>query len=410
MTKETAKVTTNEVRQLGIIGLVGIFFVFLLQGSNIILAPAIMNIAKALDMDEGVVGLVGTLPSIFSVIAGLLAGRFAGRVVKYKTFLVLALLVSIIGGSCAALFPTWPVILFSRACVGFGVGVFFALPPVLIMKYYKGDDQRNKLGLANVFACLGGLLMTQTVGILVDIQWNSVFLIYTFGILALALICIGLKEPENAAANESVSTAKSETPTPKTKVRMPASVVLNFVLIFLVSLFGISAMIFISGIVQNRGLGTGLLAGTVVIMFNISGAASSFFFGRLYKAFKKHLAVVLLVVITTGLALIYFANSLVMAGAGMFCVGAFLLIIPTLLTDNAQHLQPEGVTFASSFLGVAMNLGIFIMGPYIQIATAIGNDGLAPLFFAIFGLAAVTVIFFVIRLLQKEPAVAVGQE
>ena len=389
---------TKETKQIGIIGLLGIFLVFLLQGSNIILAPAIMNIASALDMDEGIVGQVGTLPAIFSVIAGLLAGRFAGRVIKYKTFLVLSLLISIVGGSCAALFSTWPVILFSRACVGFGVGVFFALPPVLIMKYYKGDEQRNKLGLANVFACLGGLLMMQTVGILVDIQWNSIFLIYGAGIFALVLICIGLKEPESSVA--------SEAPSPKTKAKVPTPVVLNFVLIFVASLFGMSAMIFISGIVQNRGLGTGLLAGTVAIMFNISGAILSFFFGPLHKAFKKYLAIIILVVITIGLTLIYFANSLVMAGAGMFCVGAFLLIVPTLLTDNALHLKPEGVTFASSFLGVAMNLGIFVIGPYIQVATAIGNDGLAPLFFAILGLAVVAVIFFVIRLLQKEPAVS----
>ena len=387
---------TKETKQIGTIGLLGIFFVFLLQGSNIILAPAIMNIANALDMDEGIVGLVGTLPSIFSVIAGLLAGRFAGRVIKYKTFLILALLISIFGGSCATLFPTWPVILFSRACVGFGVGVYFALPPILIMKYYKGDEQRNKLGIANVFACLGGLLMTQTVGILVDIQWNYIFLIYTVGIIALVMICVGLKEPESAVA--------SEVPSKKTKVKIPAPVVLNFVLIFVASLFGLSAMIFISGIVQSRGLGTGLLAGTVAIMFNISGAGLSFFFGPLHRVFKKHLAIVILVVITAGLLLIYSANSLLMAGAGMFCVGAFLLIVPTLLTDNAQYLQPEGVTFASSFLGVAMNLGVFVMGPYIQVTTAIGKDGLAPLLFAIFGLVAATIVFFVIRLFQRESA------
>jgi len=95
---------------------------------------------------------------------------------------------------------------------------------------------------------------------------------------------------------------------------------------------------------------------------------------------------------------------LLMAGAGMFCVGAFLLIVPTLLTDNAQYLQPEGVTFASSFLGVAMNLGVFVMGPYIQVTTAIGKDGLAPLLFAIFGLVAATIVFFVIRLFQRESA------
>ena len=86
----------------------------------------------------------------------------------------------------------------------------------------------------------------------------------------------------------------------------------------------------------------------------------------------------------------------------MFCVGAFLLLIPTILTDNAQQLAPESITFAASFLGVVMNLGNFAMGPYMQFATAIGKDVLSPLFFGIFGLAATTVVFCVIRLFHKE--------
>jgi len=125
----------NEVKQLSIVGLMGILLVCLFQGGNTYLSPAIATIASALNMAPGTVAQIGTTPGIFSIISGLLVGRFAGTAVKYKTFLIFGLLITSIGGSCSVLFPLWPVILFSRMCVGFGVGIFFALPPALIMKY-----------------------------------------------------------------------------------------------------------------------------------------------------------------------------------------------------------------------------------------------------------------------------------
>jgi len=388
---------TKQTKHLSVIGLVGLLLVFLLQGSNAILSPAIAAIANALKMAPGTVAQVGTVPALFSVISGLLAGRFAGRVIKYKTFTVWSLLICIVGGSSAAVIPTWPMIMFSRACVGFGVGVFYAIPPVLIMKFYEGDAQRNKLGLANAFASVGGLLMMFTVGVLVDIQWNSVFWINLVGASALVLILMGLQEPESEVT-------VNQTTGEKEKLKIPLPVVLNFVMIFLTGLFGMNALMFISNVITDRGLGTGVHSGTVAIMFNVSATALSFFFGPLYKIFNKYFAIIIIVLVGIGLVLVYYASSLVMAGAGMFCVGTFLLMIPTLLTDNAQQLSPGSMTFAASFLGVVLNVGNFVLGPYIHATTTIGKDVLSPLFFGIFGLAGTAVVFFIIRLLQKAPA------
>ena len=346
-------------------------------------------------MATGTVALIGTLPGIFSIISGLLVGRFAGTAIKYKTFLILALVITSIGGSCSVLFPLWSVLLFSRMCVGFGVGIFFALPPALIMKYYSGDAQRSKLGLASSFGSAGGLLMMLAVGVLADIQWNFIFLIYSVAVIPLILVLIGLKEPERPLPSSAAL--------PKAKNNIPLPILLNFVMVFMLSLLGMTAMVFISSVIITRGLGTSVHAGVVAMMFNISGMILSVLFAPLYKIFKKYLAIIALVIVNIGLVLVYFATSLVMAGVGMFCVGGFLLMIPTTLTDNARWLKPEAMTFVASLLGVSLNVGAFMMGPYIQIATSLGNDILAPLFFAIFGLAATIIVFFVVRLFQKEP-------
>ncbi|MDR3124161.1 MAG: MFS transporter [Treponema sp.] len=384
------------MKQLTAIGLFGLYFAYLLQGSNSALGPAVAGIAENLQMSPGVVAQVGTFGALFGILASFLTGRFAGKI-KYKTFIVGSLLIFVVGGCVPMIISNWTVILFSRACVGFGVGVFFALPPALIMKFYTGESQQKNLGIANVFASAGGLIMQFIVGVLVDIKWNYVFSIFAIGIIALALIVFGMAEPEDSPS------AQAADDKPKVKAKIPGSAILNFVLIFFGGLFWMPSFLFISIVVVERGLGTGVHAGTVAIMLNVSAIILSFAFGFLYKIFNKFLAIIILLSVTAGMIIEYNATSLVMAGAGMFLVGAFLLMFPVLLSDNGKRLAPESITLAASLLMVAFQTANFLAGPFVSLMESLsGGNPIAGLFFAIFGEAAMVVIFFIIRLVQKD--------
>jgi MFS family permease len=332
------------------------------------------------------------------VLASLLAGRFAGRVIKNKIFIVGSLLISIIGGSLPLFIQNWGLMLFSRACAGFGVGVFFTLPSALIMLFYQGDRQRTNLGIANAVSSAGGMIMMFLVGVLVDVRWNYVFGVYWLGVFGLILILAGLPEPESAAL-EPTKIEKPKTP-------IPGPVILNFVLIFLTLTFAMPALLFVSSVVIDKGLGTGVHAGTVAIMFNVAATLLSSVFGLLYKVFKRFLAVILAGLVSVGLALLYYAGNLFMAGAGMFLVGSTLVLIPTLLSDNGKYLAPQGITFATSLFMIALNLGNFAAGFFAQAAAGLSGAyvELPGLFFAIFGMGATTVVFLVIRLLQRDTA------
>jgi predicted MFS family arabinose efflux permease len=385
------------MKQLTVVGLLGLYFTCLLQGGTAVLGPAVAGIAENLQISPSVAAQVGTFGSLFGIIASFLAGRFAGKI-KYKTFLVGSLFIFVVGGSIPTLVPNWPVILFSRACVGFGVGVFYALPPALIMKFYAGDLQQKNLGIANAFGSAGGLIMQFIVGILVDIKWNYIFSIFTIGVIALILIAIGLTEPEDSLGAPAAGDKA------KAKASIPGRAIANYVLIFLAGLFWMPSLLFVSIVVVERGLGTGVHAGSVAIMFNVSAILLSFAFGFLYKIFKKFLAIIVLLLVTLGMIIEYNATSLVMAGAGMFLTGAFLLMVPTLLTDNGKYLAPESITFAASLLIIAMNVAGFVAGPFVALMEGL-SGGAVPvpgLYFGIFGQAAVVVVFFIIRLVQKD--------
>jgi MFS family permease len=381
-------------KQLTVVGLVGLYFACFLQGGTAVLGPAVAGIAENLNIDPSVAAQVGTFGSLFGIISSFLAGRFAGKI-KYKTFLLASLLIFVVGGSLPVVIPTWGVILFSRACVGFGVGVFYALPPALIMKAFSGDLQQKKLGVANAFGSAGGLVMQLVVGVLVDIQWNYVFSIFIIGVIALVLIAFGLDEPEDAMGAVNAEQ-------PKAKTTIPARAWLNYVLIFLGGVFWMPSLLFISVVVVEKGLGTGVHAGIVAAMFNVSAVVLSFAFAFLYKIFKKFLAVFVLLLVAIGMIVEYTATSLFMAGLGMFLTGAFLLMVPTLLSDNGKIIPPESLTFGASLLIIAMNAASFVAGPFVSIAASLSNRFIPGLYLSIIGLLAVVVIYFFIRLFQKD--------
>jgi MFS family permease len=385
----------NMSKQMTFLALIGIYFACFLQGGTAILGPAVYSISTNLNIDTSVAAQVGTFGAIFGIIASFLAGRFAGKI-KYKTILLVSLVIFFVGGSVPMIdaLSSWNWILFSRACVGFAVGVVYALPPALIMKGFAGDLQQKKLGVANAFGSAGGLVMQFVVGILAAIKWNLVFAIFLVGIIPFILLALGLQEPEEAP----VAADK-----PKEKALLPAKAWLNFILIFVSGIFWMPSLLFVGIVVEQKLGGTPVISGMVAPMFNVAAVVLSLTFAALYKVFQKFLVVIVLLVVTIGMFIEYNATSFVMAGVGMFLTGAFLLMIPTLLSDNGKIVPPAGLTFAASLLIVAMNLAGFVTGPFIVAAASLVKTSLIPgLYIGIIGEFAVVVIFFFIRLVQKD--------
>jgi MFS family permease len=332
--------------------------------------------------------------------------------VRYKTILIAALALSVAGGAFPMLFPRhiapdavplyWRLILASRVIVGLCCGVFFTLPAVLIMRFYTGLKQKIYLGAVSAFGSASGLPAMLAAGALVDVNWSSVFAIYLAGTVPLVFVLFGLPEPENAAVPLKNRTV------PPSHARLPLPVVFNFVLIFLAFTFWIPAQLFISNIISARSLGSGFAAGVVSIMFNISSAALSFLFAPLHALCRKYLVVVVLILDAVGMALIFYADSLFMAGAGMFLLGSIMLLVPAMIVDNSEFLPPERATFATAMLTLALNLGLFAAGPFSNLTALMfagvdtaGGAAIAPIRFACAAFPLLALLCFAARFFQK---------
>jgi predicted MFS family arabinose efflux permease len=113
-----------------------------------------------------------------------------------------------------------------------------------------------------------------------------------------------------------------------------------------------------------------------------------------------------MLVVAAGLLLLYFATNIVMVGAGMFLVGAELIMIPTLLSDNGKLSTPANAAFATALLMALFNVGGFFTGPFMILSSkAQGMDVPGP-FFAGIIMAVFAIITLIIRVAQKEPGQA----
>lgn len=382
-----------EKKELGFLGLLALLSVFLLQGGAGNLNPAINGIAQGLNMDPTIVTQIASFPSIFAVIISFLAGKYAGKKIKYRTFLIFAILIFGIGGSLPLFFSTWPLILFSRACVGIGIGSFFTLAPALVISLCDESKKSNIMGIGSAVATAGGILVQMISGYLVDINWNLAFAVHFIGFLSLILVAIGLPEPE---LPEEVQK--------KDKTNLPKAVYLNSLLVMLFMMFSIPIIISVSTIIVERGFGTGLEAGTASSLFTVGGTVFSLLFGTMYKKFKKYTLAIVFLCTNIGMILVYFSANLFMVFIGMFVIGMGPVSTAALMMDNNVLVEEKDIVTASSSIIIFANIGNFLASYLLMLLTKLTSGfqiDYPAMFITLILMAILTIVAFVIKKNQK---------
>ncbi|HCX63836.1 MAG TPA: hypothetical protein DHN33_01315 [Eubacteriaceae bacterium] len=383
-------------KRVGFIGMLAILSIFLLQGGAGNLNPAINSIAQGLEMDPTVVTQVASFPSMFAIIISFIAGRFVGKKIKFRPFLISAILIFGIGGALPLVVSTWPVILFSRACVGIGIGSFFTLAPSLVLSLYDESKKGHVMGIGSAVATAGGVFVQMLSGYLVDISWHLAFGVHFIGIISLILVAIGLPEPD-------VSDLEEE----QTKTKLPLGVYINSTIVMLFMMFSIPIIISVSMIIADRGFGTGLEAGTASSLFTIGGTVLSLLFGVLYKIFKRYTLAVVLLISVIGMGLVYYSTNLMMVFIGMFVMGIGLLITPALMMDNNEMVEEKNIVAASSTIIIFTNIGNFLASYLLIFLTNISKSmqmDYPALFITIILMIILTLGGLIIKMNQKNKA------
>ena len=122
------------------------------------------------DVPLSMVEMVTTIPSLFLMIS-VLTSSFIATKIGYKQTIMVGLGTVMIAGLVPFFTGNFTIILISRACLGFCVGLFNSLLVSMINYFYSSDKRSAMYGLQSAFEGVGGISITFIAGQLLKINW-----------------------------------------------------------------------------------------------------------------------------------------------------------------------------------------------------------------------------------------------
>ncbi len=161
------------------------------------LSPVIPNMTAYFAGAPGAafwVPLVFTLPALFVILGGPLAGYLADKLGR-KPVLVLSILIGGLGGSLGAVFGSLGGILFTRALVGLSIAGAMTATNSLIADYFDGAERTKFMGRQAAIGGLTSIVFLPLGGLISEINWRLAFLSYLPLLFLLPLAFLAIREP-----------------------------------------------------------------------------------------------------------------------------------------------------------------------------------------------------------------------
>ncbi|WP_165061156.1 MFS transporter [Adlercreutzia sp. ZJ154] len=370
------------------------------------IAPSLNAIAEVYGVDPGTASYLSTIVALTQIVAALICSVIAGRFIRRKTLLSIAVGGMAVVGVLPAFFtpevvPFW-VLMVDRAVFGLFLGFLQPIIYAFIAQVFVDANKRaTAYGWGNVAFNIGAVFASSVGGICVGIGWNTAFWLYAVGLVVLVCVLLFYKEPD-VGVDEKAEDGKKAHITP---------IAWFYMIIFLLAqvLDYPFFTVFISCLVQN-GITDAVIGGQLLSLFTLVGILAAAFFGQMFKLFKLQTLPLACATCAVGLALM-FAGLVVVPSLPLVIISVCVLGLGHLvITAGVPHYVsiscPAAVaSSALAFTAVFMNLGTFVSSPYVQFAADVAGKGD---YSAVFMVSAVlmailaVVVFVVIGKTKKE--------
>ena len=138
------------------------------------------------EIPESWVELLVSLPSA-GIMLMLLFNRVIEKYLTERQMIVSGLLIFSLCGLLPLLSQSYWLMFASRIVFGMGIGLLNAKAISIVSERYKGQERVRLLGLRGSAEVVGTALLTFGVSRLLPLGWQAAFLVYTFGLVVLAL-------------------------------------------------------------------------------------------------------------------------------------------------------------------------------------------------------------------------------
>ena len=305
------------------------------------------------------VEMITTIPSLFLMISVLTSG-FIAKKMGYKQTIMLGLGIVAISGIIPVFIGNFYLVLFSRAALGFGIGLFNSLLIGLISYFFDGNERTTIIGYHEALGGLGGMLITYIAGQLMHVNWQTPFISYA---IAIPVFFIFWKVIPKVKTEDILHKNTKQVVVNDGKEGNFSIVFVFMILIVIGATLNMTMGIKVSSLIVEQGYGSASDASTVIMLLSLGAMISGFLFGKMYKIFKNYIMSVGFTITALAMFIIGISNTSWMTVLGGFLVGFGFRVMMPCLTNivNSSHLKNP--TLATSLLLVAYNLGS-VFAPY----------------------------------------------
>ena len=297
--------------------------------------------------------MITTIPSLFLMISVLTSG-FIAKKIGYKQTIMLGLGIVAISGIIPVFIGNFYLVLFSRAALGFGIGLFNSLLIGLISYFFDGNERTTLIGYHEALGGLGGMLITYIAGQLMHVNWQAPFISYA---IAIPVFFIFWKVIPKVKTEDILHKNTKQVVVNDGKEGNFSIVFVFMILIVIGATLNMTMGIKVSSLIVEQGYGSASDASTVIMLLSLGAMISGFLFGKMYNIFKNYIMSVGFTITALAMFIIGISNASWMTVLGGFLIGFGFRVMMPCLTNivNSSHLKNP--TLATSLLLVAYNLG-----------------------------------------------------
>ena len=288
----------------------------------------------------------------------------------------------------------------SRLVFGMGIGLLNAKAISIVSERYKGQERVRLLGLRGSAEVVGTAFLTFGVSRLLPLGWQAAFLVYTFGLVVLALYLLFVpydKVPEKQHEQSEL--------TPKLSQQdWQLSLAFAFVAGVIVLTY-IAINVRVPGIVEKSGMGTAQTAGVILSLMQLIGIAAGISFASLTRLFRDKLLMLSglvfgLTQIVIGFSPNLLSLSMAVISAGFVYSVGLTTIFYTLSERISAHLLNQATSIVILGCSIGATATTFVL-------SFIGRFSNAPAFiFSVLGLAMILTSLFVLRFSKEKSGLA----
>lgn len=299
--------------------------------------------------------LLSTLPSLFIIPFILLAG-FLSNKVAYTKLLYIGLSIFLLSGALYFVCDTMGQMIIVSVLLGVGAGIIIPLSTSLVSMFFSGKQRTRQFGYVSAITNIALVVATAVAGWLADIQWRLPFLVYLVSLLSLLLVP-AIKRGEKTVSMSREQTVESAYPI---DYRSLLKYMLYYLLItYLVMVVSINLPFQLGKLGYDSGI-----SGMVVSVFFVAMMLPGLFINRIIAVLGRNILLWALLLISLGLADVYFNDSLAFIIIGSVAIGfGYGMAQPYIYDVTASLAPPAKVTHALALL-MTMNYVAILVSPF----------------------------------------------